>query len=457
MRVAAALLCVTLLGTSVGGARISLDVHGAALADVLTMLSEESGISVVADDSVKPTRVTLHLQNVTFDEALTVLTQANDLQVRRSGRVLIVGSADAMNRRYDGGDALGARTAILRLAHAAPDDVAKELGVALPPGAVIVPDKRTNSVVISADRETIARARELVTALDAPQSGTSEVPTSEVYPLKYARADEAIKLLKVIVPTASVAADEDRNALVVAGDESTQGAVRAFLAKVDVAAAQVLFEVRVADVQPQNDSSDVGLEFGGQDLQGQPLPGAATYAFSGRTIQINTRLNAMIAQGRAQVLATPKLLTLDNKEADLLIGETYPIAYQTSAFSGQEVQFVDIGVKLRLTPRIGPEGSVTAELHPEYSEVEGFAGNGLPIIANRKIDSTLRVKDGQTIVLGGLMRDVTSETITRIPGLSQIPILGKFFQDKQTTHQRNEIVFLITPHVIYPNDVPPQK
>lgn len=219
----------------------------------------------------------------------------------------------------------------------------------------------------------------------------------------------------------------------------------------------MLFEVKVADVQPIDESSDVGFEFGGVDLQGQPLPGAATYAFSGRTIQINARLNAMVHQGRAQVLATPKLLTLDNKEADLLIGETYPIAYQTSAFSGQEVQFVNIGVKLRLTPRIGPDGSVTAELHPEYSEVEGFAGNDLPIIANRKIDSTLRVRDGQTIVLGGLMRDVTSETVTRIPGLSKIPILGKFFQDKQTTHQRNEIVFLITPHVIYPDDPPPQK
>lgn len=454
----ATLLCLFLVAATPGsGPRISLDVHGAALADVLTMLSEESGVSVVADESVKPERVTLHLANVTFDQALAVLTRSNDLQVRRSNGVLIVGAADAMNRRYDEGDLLGSQTVILRLAHGVPDDVAKELGEALPPGAVIVADKRTGSVVISADRDTITRARDLVAALDTPESGSAGMQTTNVYPLKYEKAEDAAKLLKVVALNASVVADDDRNALVVAGDESAQAAVRAFLGKADVASPQVLFEVKVADVQPQDDSSDVGFEFGGIDLQGQPLPGAATYAFSGRTVQINARLNAMIHQGRAQVLATPKLLTLDNKEADLLIGETYPIAYQTSAFSGQEVQFVDIGVKLRLTPRIGPDGSVTAELHPEYSEVEGFAGNDLPIIANRKIDSTLRVKDGQTIVLGGLMRDVTSETITRIPGLSQIPILGKFFQDKQTTHQRNEIVFLITPHVIYPDDPPPQK
>lgn len=460
MRCLSIVLCAVLSVAPVSAAsvRITLDVHGASLTDVLTLLSQESGVSIVPDESVKPNRVTLHLSGVTFEQALTVVARANDLQIRRDHGVVIVGTADAMNRRYDANaGALGSKTVVLRLLHGVPAEVAKELGDALPPGVVIVPDRRTASIVISGDNETITRARELVAALDAPEDALSGAQSTNVYALKFATADEAAKLLKAVVPAANVAADEDRNAIVVTGDEGSQQAVRAFLSKDDIAAPQVLFEVKVADVEPRDDSSDVGIEFGGVDLQGQPTPGATTYAFSGRTLQINARLNAMIHQGRAQVLATPKLLTLDNKEADLLIGETYPIAYQASAFSGQEVQFVDIGVKLRLTPRIGPDGSVTAELHPEYSEVEGFAGNDLPIIANRKIDSTLRVKNNQTIVLGGLMRDVTSETITRIPGLSQIPILGKFFQDKQTTHQRNEIVFLITPHVIYPDDPPPQK
>jgi len=163
----------------------------------------------------------------------------------------------------------------------------------------------------------------------------------------------------------------------------------------------------------------------------------------------------LVSHGRAQILATPRLVTLNNHEATLLIGQTYPIVYSSSAFGGQEVQFVDIGVKLRLTPTIGPDGSVTADIHPEYSEIEGFTTGNLPIIANRKIDSTLRVKSDQTIVLGGLLRDVSSETITKLPGLADIPILGAFFRSKATQHQRNEIVFFITPHVIEPGDVPP--
>ncbi len=87
----------------------------------------------------------------------------------------------------------------------------------------------------------------------------------------------------------------------------------------------------------------------------------------------------------------------------------------------------------------------------------GTTSSGYPIIANRKIDSTLRVADGQTIVLGGLMRDVDTATISKVPGLGDIPILGTFFKNRQAHHERDEIVFLITPHVIYPDRPVPAK
>jgi type II secretory pathway component GspD/PulD (secretin) len=155
-------------------------------------------------------------------------------------------------------------------------------------------------------------------------------------------------------------------------------------------------------------------------------------------------------------LATPKLVTLNNKEADLLIGQTYPVVYYDARLGGQQVQFVDVGVKLRLTPTIGLDGSVTAEMHPEYSAIQTFVG-GYPVIANRKVDSTLRVKNNQTIVLGGLLRDIDSQTISKLPGLADIPIIGKVFQNRLRTRERDEVVFLITPHVIYPNGPVPDR
>lgn len=438
-------------------ALVSVDVHDADLGDVIALLAAQSGANIVTDASVRPERVTLHLHDVTFEDALTVLVQSHDLQVRRQGGILIVGSSESMNRRYGAAnDKRSAQTAVLSLSHANPDDVAKELAAGLPDGTVIVPDKRTASIVISGNADTVSRGRELLTALDAPGSEEGSGSAPRVYRLRYDKAADLAANFKGILPDGAYVADDRQNSIVVTGNEDVQRVATQLIKSMDVPAPQVLFEVRVADLTPENDSENVGITFGGFDLQGQPLPGATTWTFTRNSVAINATLSAMVSKGHAEILATPKLVTLNNKEADLLIGETYPVVYYDAHIGGQQVQFVDIGVKLRLTPTIGPDGSVTAEMHPEYSAIEGFVG-GYPIIANRKIDSTLRVSDNQTIVLGGLLRDVDSQTLTKMPGLADIPVIGKIFQSKQRTHERDEVVFLITPHVIYPGSPIPNK
>ncbi len=435
---------------------ITIDVHDAYLADVLALIGAEAGTNIVTDASVKPERISLHLTNVTFENALAVLAQAHGLQVHRQGNVLIVGEADEMNRRYDGANtSLGAETAVLALTHAKPEDIAKELTDALPVGTVIVADKRTLSVVVTGATETIARARRLVAAFDQPSAGSPNGAVTRTYHLRFVRVDEAIKQLKTLVPDGIYVPDESHNAVIASAGDDGQTAIASLFRTIDQASPQVMFEVKVADVTPQNDESNVGFEWGGVDFQGKPTSGSGTYSFTGGSIPVNVKLNAMISEGRAHILATPKLVTVNNREADLLIGQTYPVVYNTSVLGGQNVQFIDIGVKLRLTPTIGSDGTVTAELHPEYSELLGTTDTGYPIVANRKIDSTLRVADSQTIVLGGLMRDVDNQTISKVPWLSQIPVLGKFFENREAHHERDEIVFLITPHVIAPDQTPP--
>ncbi len=441
---------------SAGQHLVTLDVHNADLGDVLALLAAESGTNIVADSSVKPQKITLHLHNVSFEDALSVLVQSHDLEVRRQDGIIIVGSNDSMNRRYgDSNDARSARTIVLSLAHGDPEEIAKELTASLPDGTVIVPDKRTNTIVLTGNTDTVNRARDLVQTFDSGRY-TGDTAVARVYPLRYHKPSDLVSDLKGLIPDGSYVADDAQNAVVVTGSEAVQHIAAQFVRSTDVPSSQVLFEVRVADLTPVNDNTNVGVTFGGIDFQGQTIPGATTWAFARDAIAVNATLNALVSQGHAEILATPRIVTLNNKEANLLIGQTYPVVYYDSQFGGQQVQFVDIGVKLRLTPTIGPDGSVTAELHPEYSAIEGFAG-GYPIIANRKIDSTLRVGDGQTIVLGGLLRDEDSQTLTKMPGLADIPIVGKIFQNKQRTHERDEVVFLITPHVIRPNSPLPTK
>jgi type II secretory pathway component GspD/PulD (secretin) len=210
-----------------------------------------------------------------------------------------------------------------------------------------------------------------------------------------------------------------------------------------------MFEVRVTDVKPIDDSTNVGIQFGGTGF-GAGAIAQFPFALTKSTIAVNAQINALVQNGHAQILATPRIATLNNREATLLVGETYPIVTVNQQTGFPSVSNVNVGVQLRVTPTIGDDGIITAEIHPEYSEIIGFNAS-FPIIANRKVDATLRVRDGETIVLGGLFEDTSSETIAKLPFLSNVPILGAFFRNKATSRQRDEVVFFITPHLL-PHD-----
>lgn len=450
-RHAACAVLTLLLASQPAGAQpklLSLDVRDADIYDVIRLLGATAGVNVVAAGATKHDRVTLRLHDVTFDDALQTLAGAFDLEVHRDGSVLLVGPSPVMNRRF-GTDAGGQRIAVLQLRRAKADEVGKELVDALPSGTVIVPDKRTAEVVVTGDAATIARARDLIAALDAPAYGPDRDGSlkSVALPLRYLKPSDALKSIKATFPDASLVADDRQNALVVTGNDETIGSVAALAATLDVPGRQVMLEVKVADVTPADDTSNVGVMFGGTDLKGNATQGSSAIAFVNRSIPVSATLNFLIQKGSASILATPRVATINNREASLLIGESYPIVYFDARTGTQQVQFTDVGVKLRLTPTIGADGAITAELHPEYSQIVSFT-NGYPVIGNRKVDATLRVADGETIVLAGLISDVRSETLTKVPGLGDIPVLGAFFRNRQKSHNRDEIVFLITPHIV---------
>jgi type II secretory pathway component GspD/PulD (secretin) len=429
------------------GKTFSLDVRDVDIYDVIRLLGSSANVNLVPDASIKHDRVILRLHDVTFDEALRSLSQAFDLQVHRDGNIVLIGPSAAMNRRF-GNDAGSSSTAVIALRRSKADEVGKQLVEALAPGTVVVADKRTDSIVVTGDAATIARARALVDAFDAPAFGPEAAAQKSVaIALRYLKPSDAIKLIKTSFPDANLVADDRQNAVVVTGNQEMQTSVASLIATIDVPGRQVMFEVRVADVTPVDDTSNVGLIFGGVDFKGAPTVGSSAVTFVNRTIAVNATLNALVQEGAASILATPRLVTINNHEASLLVGETFPIVYFDARTGTQQVQFTDIGVKLKLTPTIGRDGSITAELHPEYSQIVSFS-NGFPVIGNRKVDATLRVADGETIVLAGLLSDIRNQTVTKIPGLGDIPIIGGVFRNRQTSRRRDEIVFLITPHIV---------
>ena len=430
--------------------RFSLDTRDTDIVELIRMLSLQSGRNLVPDGSIRPVHITLRLENVTFDEALATITQAYGLQAHRDGQIIIVGDSATMNRRYpnDSYD-IGAKTAVFTLLRAKPDELKPALVEALPLGTVVVSDKRTATLIVTGNAQTLQRARAIVAALDAPSSSTGGTIGSHVITLQNIKATDAVKALKSALPENVLVADDRENAVVVTGNDEIQTNARTLLGNIDHPGKQVMFEVRVADVEPQIDTSNVGIQFGGS-VNGQGYGtgalGQFPYTLTKSSAVVNAQLNALIQHGQASILAQPRIATLNNREAVLLVGETYPVVTTNLQTGYPTVTNIDIGVKLRLTPTIGEDGSITAELHPEYSQITGF-NNSFPIVANRKVDSTLRVHDGETIVLGGLFSDVSSDTITKFPFLGDVPVFGVFFRNRQKSHTKDEVIFYITPHI----------
>lgn len=450
-RQASAMACALMLVASGNasarpGAEISLDVREVDIYDAVRLLATQSAVNVVVDSSVQHRPITLRLQNVTFDEALATLVQSNDLQTVKVGKVVYVGTSDVMNRRYPSRDSTGTRTTLFPMHNAVPADLAKSLGDALPKGTIVVPDARTSSILISGSSAAVDRAHALIAAFD----GRSAL-RSRAVPMHFVKASDALKALQgtlTIAPPASAYASDQQNQLVLTGSSDFISQATVLIDHVDRPGQQVRYEVRVTDIVP-TESSNVGFMFGGADENGvaHARSGSTVTTFLRNSLAINATINALITKGDAQILARPTISSLNNVQASLLVGQQYPIVYFDARTGTQQVQFVNVGVNLTVTPTIGADGAITTDLETDYSQVTGFISN-FPIISTRKAQSTLRVNDGDTIVIAGLFSDVDSRTLSKVPFLGDIPVVGEVFRNRQRNHSKDEVVFLITPHLV---------
>jgi len=451
----AAFCFATVAGSSTAGSlraaeTLSLDVRDLDIYDVVRLLSTQAAINVVVDSSVAHHPVTLRLRGVTFDEALATLAQANDLETIRVGNVIYVGTGDALNRRYAAHSPHESRMRTFVLARADADDLAKHLLDALPQGTTVIADRRTSRLIVNGSPVALARAKDIVSALDA----TSDLH-DVAFPMRYVKASDALRALQTMLPVTApetAYASDEQNALVLFGPRDFLDRATSIVRRIDRPGQQVRYEVRVTDLTP-TESSNVGFLFGGIDENGQEQAGSGSTVttFLRNSIAINATINAMVTKGQAQILARPSISSLNNVQASLLVGQQYPIVYFDARTGTQQVQFVNVGVNLVVTPTIGRDGAITTELETDYSQVTGSIAN-FPVITTRKAQSTLRVSDGETIVIAGLFSDVDRSTLTKVPFLGDIPFIGEVFKNRARDRSRDEVVFLITPHLVRDGD-----
>lgn len=265
---------------------------------------------------------------------------------------------------------------------------------------------------------------------------------------------------------ALVVADPDTNSLLVTTASKYQAQVKKIIEDLDRPVPQVLIKVLVAEVTHDN-SADLGMDFSvlnqrasgkGQTLQSNfgntgVTPGVLVTVVESN---ITATLHLLAEQDKLDVLSRPYILASDNQLANIFIGDTVPFVTNSQITEAGQlintVQYRDIGLNLNVTPHINPDGVVILDVNPEVQEltaqnIQITNNTNSPVISKRSADSRIAVMDGQTIVIGGMMDDRKTSTVTKIPLLGDIPWLGTLFSRTQVSKSKTELLIFLTPHV----------
>jgi type II secretory pathway component GspD/PulD (secretin) len=190
-----------------------------------------------------------------------------------------------------------------------------------------------------------------------------------------------------------------------------------------------------------------------------PPPVLGIQPWTRTTLSAQVVLNALMSTGHARVLADPRITTISGHTASIRAGDT--INYTTSVVNGgagsvvtQQVQSVQTGVTLDITPVVNANDSISVTLHPTVNSLLGTNSQGIPSIANREAQTTVTLGDNQTLVIGGLIQENESRTDTTVPIIGQIPLIGRLFHNYSVNTNRNELIIVVTPHILGPNASP---
>jgi general secretion pathway protein D len=263
-----------------------------------------------------------------------------------------------------------------------------------------------------------------------------------------------------------IVADERNNAVVVVATAAQFGMIEATLRRLDILPLQVLIEATIAEVA-LNDALEYGLQwaFSSGDFSGSSTNnflGAVAPAFPGFNLVLDTSdvrvvLSALSEITDVEVVSSPQLMVLDNQTARLQVGDQVPVSTQSSVSSldpdapiVNSIDYFDTGVILEVTPRVNASGLVTLDIALDVSDAIPTETSGIdsPTIQQRSIRTTVSVQSGETVALGGLIRERSTESVTGVPILMDIPILGNLFKTTGQGTQRTELLVLITPRVV---------
>lgn len=457
-------LCVVLavfaavsLGVQAGDDLVNLSFDGVDYAHIFQTLGRLQGLNVLVDPSAAG-QGTFELENLSFREALNLVAGFGGFDYRIIGNTLVVASPEKL-RQINRLDVEAVR--FFQIEHAKPSDIGEALRLIVPQEQMYIQPERGLVILLGA-KDVLEQAEEIIAVLDKPSvqaflqetapEGAAE-PTAaaapkyqlRVYRLNYAEPETVLSALSMIIDESRMRLDPESKGIIVRATADELAEVEAFLADIDQPIPQVVLEVWVQEMTAD------ALRNLGIDWKGIPSFEESTapvfLELEWKPWDLVLALRLLEEKGDAKLLANPKITTLSGQTATIFVGDRVPVVL-TDEEGRTTMEFLESGINLQVTPRISEDEYITILVEPEVSTFIWRADTQYPQIRTREAQTTVRVKDGQPFVLGGLLQEQDNEAIKGIPFLSQLPILGQLFQWKETKHTQTEMTIFLIPRIV---------
>ena len=443
----------------------ALELKDMDIVDVLKLISKKSGLNIVAGKNVKG-KVTIYLKSVGVRDALQIILESNDLAYVEEGGIIKVLTAQDFQQLYGYKFGQKTETKLVQLEYAKADEVLPVLGQMKSQLGTVTADTKSNTLIITDRPEKILLMEEVIRRADIPLS-------TKVFSLRYAKADEvASKIQNLLTKNIGKIEFDDRsNKIFVTETKEKINEILKMIEAFDEKHTEVLIEAKILQIT-LSDQYKMGIDWQAIVSDFHTLDFASNFDVLSSTdksgkLSIGTiasddysvLIEALETVGETNILSNPRIAVINNEEAKILVGssEPYVTSETTTTASGpvttaESVNFIEVGVKLFVTPTIHGDGYITMKIKPEVSSLTGYVttstNNKIPTVDTSEAETTVTAKDGVTIIIGGLIKEQDIRTVNKVPILGDIPFLGSIFRNEDKSVTKTEIVIFLTPRII---------
>ena len=473
--------------------KMRLDLRDAEIKTVVNLLAKLSNLIVIMGDDVKGKVTISSPKDVTIEEAYEIVMAVLDtkgISLIKTDRFLkVIQKREALQKPIDTYYGLAPEsvpnedrviTHIIPLKNAGASDILSSIRPLISPTGNAFENKNTNAIIITDVATNIRRLLTVIGHMDIIRTEAVGDESTIVYSIRYMKSkDIADPLSKVFADKKTGKADikitpvDSANALIVTAGKDMHPHIKATLDSLDVRRRQVLIEAKIVEA-----TLTKGLDFGihgdttfksiveGHTINQTAKMGSAIadafLAYTAKTAKVNLALEALARKDKISILSSPRILTSDNQKSKITVADEQPIlksvtdlgSTQAGAAGKTVSDFVykDVGIELEVTPRINVDRDVAMDIFFKISsilsEVEFPGGIKAPRIGKRESTTSVTVMDGDTLVIGGLMKDSARDERQKVPLLGDIPLLGWLFSKVHKVNERTELLVFITPHVV---------